>query len=380
MKRKKATKSLSVNEFVVFLQQKPFKNLKNIIKMTNIEIIKETSRVLLENNAWESIYDRYAKEIIRNKKKYGSNSRLFQVNSPLLVYSSIGKVKSSANTTAYDLRFAGQSVGIIEVNKEKEVKLTVSAGQAKYAKEKFGFAESKELKRVCWKCDKGAISFRKFYLNNESTNRVAIKSPEHRIESELLKEFSKETRKEDKHLCNIQPVRLGGKFFQLTTPLKGSTHVPTLSLTEKENGATGGGIDILARIKHSAFRSRYAIIELKDENKDNESQEETMFQALIYATFMAHLFRSKSGKYWWYLMKNNPSKDDMLKDINVPDHIDLDVITLMPEGSSGEGDLSNLELEDLNVTLHLYTLYYKTDKKGNPCGFVGTLVNELNKK
>lgn len=345
--------------------------------MTNIEVVRETSKVLLKNNAWESIYDRYAKEIIQNKKKYGSNSRLFQVNSPLLVYSSIGKVISSANTTAYDLRFAGQSVGLIEVNKDKEVRLTVSTGQAKYAKEKFGFSESKELKRVDWKCDKGAISFRRFFLNNESTNEVAIKSPEHRIESELLREFSKETRKEDKHLCNIQPVRLGGKFFQLTTPLKGSTHVPTLSLTENERGATGGGIDILARIKHSAFKSRYAIIELKDENKNNESQEEAMFQALIYATFMAHLFRSKSGKYWWYLMKNSPSEDNVLNDINVPDHIDLDVITLMPEGSSGEGGLSDLELKDLNVTLHLYTLYYKTDEKGNPCEFVGTLVDEL---
>ena len=347
--------------------------------MTNIEIIRETSRVLLENNAWENIYDRYAKEIIRNRKRYGSNSRLFQVNSPLFVYSSIGKVISRANTTVYDLRFAGQSVGLVEVNKENEVRLTVSAGQAKYAKEKFGFSESKALKRVDWKYDKGAISFRRFFLNNKSTNEVAIKSPEHRIESELLREFSKETRKQDKRLCNIQPVRLGGNFFQLTTPLKGSTHIPSLSLTRNENGATGGGIDILARIKHSAFRSRYAIIELKDENKDNESQEETMFQALIYATFMAHLFRSKSGKYWWRLMKNNPIKDDVLNGINVPDHIDLDVVTLMPEGSSGEGDLSELELEDLDVTLHLYTLYYKTDEKGNPCEFAGTLVDELKK-
>lgn len=363
------------------------------VEMTNSEIIRVTSEVLLENKAWESIYDRYAKEIIRNKKKYGSNSRLFQVNSPLLVYSSIGKVMSNANTTAYDLRFAGQSVGLIEVNKEKEVRLIVSAGQAKYAKDKFNFSESQELNRVDWKNDKGAISFRRFYLNNKSTNEVAIKSPEHRIESELLKEFSKETRKKDKLLCNIQPVRLGGKFFQLTTPLKGSTHVPTLSLTENENGATGGGIDILARIKHSAFKSRYAIIELKDENKDKEPQKETMFQALIYSTFMAHLFRSKSGKYWWHLMKNRPSKDDVLNDVTdfsdpkkiedllegLPGHIDLDVITLMPEGISGEGDLSKIEIGNLNVTLHPYTLYYKTDEKGNPCGFIGTLVDELKK-
>ena len=359
--------------------------------MNNIEIIEKTSEVLKSNNVWESIYDRYAKEIIRNKKKYGSNSRLFQVNSPLLVYSSIGKVISNSNTTSYDLRFAGQSVGLIEVNKDNKVLLSVSDSQAKYAKEKFGFSHSKELKRVEWAQHEDAIRFRKFYMRNESTNRVAIKSPEHRIESELLEEFSKGTRKQDKHLCNIQPVRLGGKFFQLTTPLKGSTHIPTLSLTPKKNGATGGGIDILARIKHSAFMSRVAIIELKDKNIDNEPQEVAMYQALIYATFIAHLLRSKSGKLWWHLMKNKPSKNDALKDVedfsdfkrigklleNVPEHVDLDVVTLMPKGNSGEGELNELTIEELNVTLHPYTLYYKEDKNGNPCEFVGTLVKEL---
>lgn len=366
------------------------------MEQLNSKKVKETTKVLLDNRAWESIYDRYAKEIIKNKKKYGSNSKLFQVNKPLLVYSSIGKVKSSANTTAYDLRFAGQSVGLIEVNKEKEVELTVSESQAEYAKVNFGFTESKELKRVDWKTSVDAVLFRKFYMNNESTNEVAIKSPEHRIESELLKEFSKSTRKQEKHLCNIQPIKLGGKFFQLTTPLKGSTHIPTLSLTEKENGATGGGIDILARIKHSAFKSRIAIIELKDDNVNGEPQRDTMYQALIYATFIAHLLRSKSGKYWWYIFKNKSSSKDKLQDISfedsgyfkqinnlleeIPNHIDLDVVTLMPEGNSDEGELNELPIEDLNVTLHLYTLYYKQDKNGNPCGFSGTLANELESK
>ena len=354
---------------------------------------QETSNVLLENTSWEAIYERYAKEIIKNKNKYGINSKRFQVNKPLLVYSSIGKVKSDSNTTAYDLRFAGQSVGLIEVNKEAKVMLTVSESQAKYAKENFNFSLSKELKRVDWKKDADAIAFRRFYLKSESTNEVAIKSPEHRIESKLLDEFSKDSRKQKKLLCNIQPVRLGGKFFQLTTPLKGSTHIPTLSLTEKGNGATGGGIDILARIKHSPFKSRIAIIELKDENVDDEPQEVAMYQALIYATFIAHLLRSRSGKLWWYIFKNYPSKKDKLKEVidfddfakirklldDVPTPIDIDVVTLMPEGPSGEGSLEDIPLEELNVTLHLYTLYYKEDQKGNPCEFVGTLVNELKK-
>lgn len=359
----------------------------------NYNITKKTSKVLLENNAWESVYERYAKKIIKNKKKYGKNSKRFQVKKPLLVYSSIGKVKNDSKTTTYDLRFAGQSVGSIEVNKKDEVKLTVSEGQAKYAKKHFNFSQSKEVKRVNWKENADAIAFRRFYLENESTNQIAIKSPEHRIESKLLDEFSKDSREQNKLLCNIQPVRLGGKFFQLTTPLKGSTHIPTLSLTKKGNGATGGGIDILARVKHSPFNSRIAIIELKDKNEDKEPQEVAMYQALIYATFIAHLLRSRSGKLWWYIFKNYPSDRDKLKNekdyddfnkiskllANVPKHIDLDVVTLMPIGTSNEGSLDDIELRELNVTLHLYTLYYKEDRNGNPCEFVGTLVNELKK-
>ena len=118
-----------------------------------------------------------------------------------------------------------------------------------------------------------------------------------------------------------------------------------------------------------------------------------MYQALIYATFIAHLLRSRSGKLWWYIFKNHPSKKDKLKEVidfddfakirklldDVPTPIDIDVVTLMPEGSSGEGSLEDIPLEELNITLHLYTLYYKEDQKGNPCEFVGTLVNELKK-
>ncbi len=291
------------------------------LKNDNLEIVKTTSRILYENTVWENIYDRYANEIIRNMSKYGSNSKLFQVKKPLLVYSSIGKVKTSSNTTAYDLRFAGQSVGLIEVNKG-DVLLSVSSSQAEYAKSKFGFSCSSELKRVDWRKDKNAISFRRFFMKN-------------------------------------------------------STHIPTLSLTEKENGATGGGIDILARIKHSAFNSRIAIIELKDENIKNEPQKVAMYQALIYATFLAHLLRSKSGKYWWHIFKNKNCDSHINNIEDVPNHVDLDVVTLMPEGYTDEGDLHDLQIDGLNVSLHLYTLYYKIDHKGNPCEFVGTLVDEL---
>ena len=168
-------------------------------------------------------------------------------------------------------------------------------------------------------------------------------------------------------------MRLGGKFFQLTTPFKASTHKPTISLTTKD-GANGGGIDILARVKHNHFGFHFAVIELKDENKDTECQESVMFQALIYATFLAKLLRSKSGKDWYNILRPLNSKET-----DVPQELVIDVVTLMPSGNSKEGELKPIEIPDLHVTLCPYTLYYTKDQDGNPKDFDGTLSEAIKK-
>ena len=334
--------------------------------MTNKEIVKQTSELLASNVFWEDIYERYANQIIKNSKKYKDNKKLFKVKSPLTIYSTISSVMSGSS---YDLRFAGQSVGTISVE-DDIVKLTVK--NADYSREKFGFANSKVLKKVDWKTDEDAQSFRRFFYGLENNRKLKVKSQEHRLENFILKEFSKKHRAQ-KLLCNIQPVRLCGLFFQLTTPLKASSHQPTISLTNNNKGATGGGIDILARTLRSSNNvRRLAIIELKDENKSNEPQKEVMFQALIYATFVAHLLRSKSGEKWWKKIFRFGSSVDQ--------HIDLDVVSLMPSGDPQEGELSPIELPKLNVTLHPYTLYFDVDSDGNPCAFDGTFSKELKMK
>lgn len=98
-----------------------------------------------------------------------------------------------------------------------------------------------------------------------------------------------------------------------------------------------------------------------------------MEQALIYATFIAKLLRlSTCGNQWYSLFK-------MHKHIDEQTHIDLDVVSLMPEGSSKEGELYPIEIEGLNVTLHPYTLYFSTDAQGNPDKFSGTLLKSIKK-
>lgn len=343
----------------------------------NQKIVKKTKQILVDKKpVWANAYNRYANNIKVNTKKYELNAKKFQVNAPLTVYSSIGKVMTEKSTTAYDLRYAGQSVGEIHVNNKGDVLLYVTDKQTDYAKEHSDFTNICPLKGVDWHKDEAAVNFRKAYQAG-STKKVVIKSEEHRIENFLLKEFAKKTRAEGKKLCNIQPVRLGGKFFQLTTPLTASDHEPKPALINENSdkpGANGGGIDILARVKHSPRMSRIAIIELKDENADIEPQKVVMTQALTYATFVAYLLRSESGKDWWNIFRNNSKTEK-----NVPQHLHLDVVTLMPEGTSEEGDLANIEIKELNAILHLYTLYYKRDKDGNPDSFSGTLTEAIMK-
>lgn len=334
--------------------------------MTNEEIVTKAKQLLeKEENRqiWEKAYKQYAVGIIKNSSAYKDNAKLFQVNKPLVAYTSISKVTSNGKTTNYDLRFAGQSVGEVLVN-NGEVFLHVSKPQAERAKKDFGFIESKAFKDE-WH-SKDAINFRSFYNTKKSTDKTKVHSKEHRIESFLLKEFSK-TSSENKKLCYIQPVKLGGNFFfQQATPLQASDHKPSFS------GATGGGIDILARVTHRNGKSRIAIIELKDENKRSESQKDVMTQALTYATFVAYLLRSESGRDWWNIFRENFKEEK-----DVPEKIDLDVITLMPEGTSEEGDLAEIRIPEVNATLHLYTLYYTKDANGNPDSFSGTLIKDI---
>lgn len=345
--------------------------------MVNINqaTVEKTKQILANKKpVWEKAYNRYAHDIKANTEKYELNAKKFQVNAPLTVYSSIGKVMTEKSTTAYDLRYAGQSVGEIHVNNKGEVLLYVTEKQASYAKDNFGFEKSCQLDGVDWHKAEAAVDFRKAYQAH-STDLVKIKSEEHRIENFLLKEFAKKTRAEGKKLCNIQPVRLGSKFFQLTTPLTASKHEPEPALINESSdkpGANGGGIDILARVKHSPKESRIAIIELKDENSDGEPQYLVMTQALTYATFVAYLLRSESGKDWWNIFRNNNQTEK-----NVPLHLDIDVVTLMPEGTSKEGNLADIPIPEVNATLHLFTLYYKRNKDGNPESFSGTLTEAI---
>lgn len=322
------------------------------------EIIEKTLCELKKGEEWEDIYSKYAGEIMKRKSNYVKNINSIKHFIDLPMYSSIAKLKDTSVRS--DLRYGGQSIGEIKISKcgitQIKIKENIIADNKEISKDKWYSWDSDEAK-----------SIRKYYTKKNKSKKIN----EHYVESRMLAEFSKKSRKE-KALPNVRPVRLGNLFFQFTTPLQASKKRPKIALTSNKNGANGGGIDILARIKTKEYSNSFnlAVIEIKDENKSSESQKDVMSQAIIYATFIASLLRSKSGKDWWKLFRESKKNSD------VPKKIEIYVVTLMPKGNSEEGYLGKLEIEELGAALNLHSLYY-TFNSDNSINFCGTLPEVL---
>ena len=298
----------------------------------NKGIIETTMQLLSNNPEWEKRYAGYIKRLVNKQPK--------EFNKPkgLSVYTSISNHKENI----YDLRFDGQSVGKIVSTPDKILLKPEENTNEKY----FGFILKKE--KVNWKNSSEAKSFRKFFRDKaKEANEIKLKSPEHRVENRLLEEFAKRTKAEGKALTGIQPITLNGCFFQLPTPIKASEHNPEYAKQY------GGGIDILSRVKRLDKTSRLCVMEIKDENKPSESQSDAMEQALIYATFVAKLLRSKSGQEWWDFLMNRDSTSRPL-----PSSLEIDVVTIMPVGSTAEFVDEIIPIPSLGTNFHCHSLYY----------------------
>lgn len=336
------------------------------------QIIQATIGLLSENKEWEERFQGYIQNIAINHQINGKRS--FRKPEGLSLYSSVkSKVK------LYDLRFRGQSVATVKETAAEKVKLIPkSVANQKY----FQFNKCNE--EVDWDSTE-ASNFRSFFkkeslkftAEHPEADRKKTKSKEHRVENCLLREFSKQLGKE-KALCYIQPIKLYNLFFQMPTPLKASTHDPKQS--EK-----GGGIDILARIKPLKGISRICVMEVKDENKPAESQANAMAQAVTYAVFIAYLLRSKSGQHWWDFFMEKPltatkEKDGTTRN-EVPKPLHIDVVTIMPQGTTEEFCDKHILLDELDTTLHCHSLYYDKEvfQKNETFIFSGTYPNQLRK-
>ncbi len=76
-------------------------------------------------------------------------------------------------------------------------------------------------------------------------------------------------------------------------------------------------------IKAGRGESRLVVIEIKDENREDESFDVAMKQAISYAVFIRELIRSDAGKYWMELWgMENQKRTGFV----------IDCVVAMPEG------------------------------------------------
>jgi len=296
---------------------------------------------LTDNNEWIVRYKNYAKKIDSNQKQHQEGRTKFRILSPFHLYTSISNLLKN-NVLNYDLRFLGQSVANIKI---KQGVVIITTNKKKDSSNKKYFHIDVPLKVEKWNSYK-ASKFRKEFKQCVSDRGH---SQEHKIESALLSEFKRKDRS-TKALCNIQPVLLASSFFQMATPIKASL------LDISYSNDKGGGIDILARVKHKDNSVKLCVMELKDEYKKSEPPQKVMNQAVAYATFIANLLRSESGKEWYKIFGFSG---------NVPEILTIDVSTVMPSPGNNElEDFSNERIKILDDTfIELYSLYFKDKSK-----------------
>ena len=324
-----------------------------------LNIINKTLEILNINREWQERYAGYLSDIWSNHDK---TNKGFVKPQGLSVYTTVG----DRNTKNYYLRFKGQNVGKVRVGRNGKVTLQSIVEESTSHEIKGCPLKYKEV--VDWD-SADATQFRAFFKNLSLETKT--KSPEHEVENALLKEFRKRTRVE-KVLHNIQPILIHRCFFQMPTPLKASTHVPTYA------EHSGGGIDMLARIKTKENgHSRLCVIEIKDENIASESQKVAMSQAITYATFVAKLLTEQPD--WMEFFMGHKTK--LGRNSSSLDTYDIEVVTIMPEGNTETFQDEILNIPGTNFKLHCHSLYYNRQKflETHDFEFSGTFIDEIKK-
>ena len=321
--------------------------------MTNSEIIEKTLSEISNDSDWEKRYAKYAKDILKHADVHKEITKFVKVKFPLSKYTCISKFKGKKIET--DIRYLGQSIGslIVESDGSRLFKKSRS-GYNDLAKRYPGIPELGEIES--W--DSSPMSRFRSFLSHIVVKNAKTHSPEHKCENLLLREFH-ETKSDRKSLINIQPITFGGEYVQLTTNLKASKK-GEVSFSKK-----GGGIDIMARVRHKDNRVYIAVFELKDENKIDEPMSVVIQQALSYAVFIAKLLDSNAGPDWMKIFGYTKQCPKI-----------IDVVGIMPKGDE---TIIEDEYEVGSFKLNTHTLYFDKDAllSGEKFEFSGSFTDIL---
>ena len=247
-------------------------------------------------------------------------------------------IGNAKDNMIFSLRYLGQDVADIKIT---DSEATISTKEYhENNKKHFNVDEGLKLENISWSLGKAKLFREHFSTNNPERNSMGGKNnEEHRIESLLLTEFSKK-KSENKKILNIQPVKIAGiARFQMVTPLNASNPGQITYPNTK-----GGGIDILARVG-TGLSTRLCVMELKA--KKNFAPVSAIKQALVYATFIRELLRSKSGDKWWKIFGFNR---------NIPKELELYVACALPFNDKIDTSLEGEKIAIDNDIFHLHSV------------------------
>lgn len=314
------------------------------------KIITDTQKHLNRENEWIDRYFGYINHIDNNKKRISDALSKFKKQQGLNIYLPVTSVnKISKNRVYFDMRCFGHSVATVYVDnsgtvyfnpKDTNVKLF-----DKYPVPLSGLVNGNTFQ---WLSKEGT-EFRN-YFNNLLV--APTQNIEHQFESMLLGNLSQKS-SINKHLCGIQPIMLAKQRFQMPTPISACQAKNDQLLYSKHKG---GGIDIMARVRHG--KGTYlAVIELKDESASqnkSEPPEKALKQAIAYATFIRELLRNKNTNpdKWWELFG--------FKAGSLPEKLTIKTVIAMPTDAQNSICFAGEKLVFPNSedNLELHYLYF----------------------
>ena len=269
---------------------------------------------LKNNSAWIDRYKSYAVDMLKNKDKFKTNRRRFRQWSNLHYYLTIGNVEEGK--IIFDIRYLGQSVGTLGASLTLKVDKKKNINNHQY----FGYPDEIGEFTAPWNEKNGkAKQFRTFFKSDIDRSKLP-RQKEHMVESALYSEMEKKS-SSNKTLCYIQPLKFANTRIHMKTPLAASKAL----YGEVGISMTGGEIDLLCRRRCSATVARLVAIEIKDQNKKEESFDKAMKQAIAYSVFLVKLLQSEARNNWLEIfgMQNQ-----------YQDKIVIEAAVAMPEGET----------------------------------------------
>lgn len=245
-------------------------------------ILGEIENLWETNNSFKDKLRSWLDQIRLTQQRAVEMRQYFHQWQPLSAYVRAGN-NTGKNRFSFSLRFLGQEVASLII-RGSDVCLNISDKTAR-TNNRFFHNLMMPAGTYEWR-GKEAQYFRRYFQDAVKKDSVGLHSPEHTIESRIIKEMlSKSRTKFGGTFSGIQPVTLSGFPLQFPLPISGSSGTPK---------ATNGHIDILARRR--AGRVCLSVWELKAPGK----YKNTLCEVYIYSTTLLKMLRDPYLGQEWY--------------------------------------------------------------------------------